>query len=149
MRTGIEELNRQVMLLENSHSAKRFLCAFDQCLADCVGCELDLYEAPIDQEWISTTDGKTWRFSAFAYKYLAFDIVLDGFINNAPQWTNSEKSAIKDLPRYRLLMDECARAARQCDNTDCLELVEIVVNMLKQWQAYLDFRNEMISEADG
>jgi hypothetical protein len=145
MKQGIEESNRPVMLLEDTHPAKRFLRAFDECLADCGGCELALYETPVDQEWLSATDGQVWKFSTFVYKYLAFDIVLDGFITNAPRLTMSEKSAINDLPRYRLLMAECAHAARQCDNTDCLELVEIVVNMLAKWEDYLDFRRKAIS----
>lgn len=145
MRERLKIINRPVMSLEDTHPAKRFLCAFDECLNDCGGCELGLYETPIDQEWTSATDGKVWKFSAFVYTYLAFDVNLDGFITSAPQWTASEKWALEHLPRFRSLMDECARAAEQCDNTDCLELVDIVVQMLKLWDEYLLYRKRMIA----
>ncbi|MEX0677907.1 MAG: hypothetical protein WD063_12575 [Pirellulales bacterium] len=145
MRHRRKTINRPVMSLEDTHPAKRFLCAFDECLLNCGGCELGLYETPIDQEWRSATDSKVWKFSAFVYTYLAFDIQLDGFITSAPQWTASETWALEQLPRFHALMDECAHAAAQCGNTDCLELVDEVVQMLKLWKEYLRYREESIA----
>jgi hypothetical protein len=147
MRDRLATRNHPVMSLEDTHPAKQFLRAFDECLLNCGGCELDLYETPIDEEWTSATDGKVWKFSAFVYRYLAFDIRLDGFITSAPQWTASEKSALEHLPLFHTLMAECARAAEQRGNTDCLELVDEVVRMLGFWEQYLSFREEMISHA--
>jgi protein subunit release factor B len=46
-------------------------------------------------------------------------------------------------------MRECAAAAKQCGNIDCLELVEMVLNMLILWGEYLDFRKETISRDPG
>jgi hypothetical protein len=137
----IERLNRPVFELDDAHPAKQFLTAFIECRSNCVGRELDPPgQTPIDQEWQSATDGKTWTFSAFAYRYLSVDIVVDGFLTNAPRWTPSELGAIERLPQYRALMSECAQAAQQSGNTDCLELVDEVVGMLKLWDEYLEFR---------
>jgi hypothetical protein len=145
MRQRLKTINQPIMSLDATHPARKFLCAFDECLSNCGGCELDLYETPIDQEWTSTTDGKVWKFSAFVYKCLAFDIRLDGFIARAPQWTASEKHTLEQLPLFHSLMDECRHAAEQCGNTDCLELVNEVVQMLKLWQEYLRYRESMIA----
>jgi hypothetical protein len=144
MRDRLATKNHPVMSLEDTHPAKQFLCAFDECLLNCGGCELDLYETPIDEEWTSATDGKVWKFSSFVYRYLAFDIELDGFIASAPQWTSSEKWALEHLPLFHTLMDECAHAAEQRGNTDCLELVDEVVRMLKLWNEYLQYREHTI-----
>jgi hypothetical protein len=38
-----------------------------------------------------------------------------------------------------------AGRAEQCDNTDCRELVEIVVQMLTLWDEYLLYRERMIA----
>ena len=102
-----EEMNRRILGLDDAHPAKRFLLAFEECLRDCGGCELGLYETPIDQEWTSATDGKAWTFSAFIYKHLAFDLSLDGFIEGANRLTDSELWAEQKLPLLFALMDEC------------------------------------------
>ncbi len=142
----IERLNQRVFELDDAHPAKRFLCAFIECRSECVGRELDPPgQVPIDQEWKSASDGRLWTFSAFAYGALSFDIELDGFITTAPDWTESEEWALEQLPRFHSLMDECACAAKQCGNTDCLELVDEVVRMLNLWDEYLSYRKEMIS----
>ncbi len=145
MRQRLKTINQPIMSLDATHPAKRFLCAFDECLSNCGGCELDLYETPIDQEWTSATDGKVWKFSSFVYRYLAFDIQLDGFNTSAIQLTSSETWAIAHLPQFRTLMAECAHAAQQRGNADCLELVDEVLRMLKLWDEYLTYRKEMIA----
>lgn len=87
----IEDLNRPVLALDDAHPAKRFLIAFIECLENCVGQELGLGEdPPIDQQWTSAVDGRTWKFSGFAYMFLAFDIALDGFLTDARHLTASE-----------------------------------------------------------
>jgi hypothetical protein len=141
----LEELNRPVFDLDDAHPAKRFLTAFVECRTDCVGREIAPPGDAIDQKWQSDSDGRAWTFSAFAYGYLAFDIELDGFMTAAPRLTESEIWAIEQLPRFHLLMSECAAAATQCGNIDCLQLVKMVLNMLILWGEYLDFRKETIS----
>ena len=142
----IENMNRPVLKLDDSHPAKRFLTAFIDCRMDCVGRHHDWTgEKPIEQEWRSATDGKVWTFSGFAYRALSFDIELDGFLQNAPSLTESETCAARQIPLLRTLMEECAQAAQQNENHDILELTDQVMIMLSLWEQYLNFRKEMIS----
>jgi hypothetical protein len=144
----IERLNRPVLALDDAHPAKRFLTEFIECRANCVGRELGSDEdMPIDQAWTSSLDSKVWTFSSFAYRILAFDIELDGFLESAPYLTASETGAARELPIYRSLMHECAEAARQSDNSEILELTDHVLEMLGLWDQYLSFRKDMISRA--
>jgi hypothetical protein len=77
----IEELNRGVLELEDSHPAKQFLEAFMDCVADCAGREIGWEDQiPIEQEWISVVDGRNRTFSGFVYQFLCYDIVLDGIL---------------------------------------------------------------------
>jgi hypothetical protein len=145
----IERRNRPVLALDDVHPAKRFLCAFIECRWNCVGRALGQYEAPIDQEWTSTTDGQRWTFSGFAYRILSFDIELDGFIQSAPYLTASEQEAEEQLPNMHLLMNECAQAARQSGNSDVIEPADQVLEMISLWEQYLSFRKEMISRTPG
>ncbi len=139
-------LNRPVLELDDAHPAKRFLLAFMDCQSNCVGQELGQFRAPVDQEWVSATDGERWTFSAFAYKILSFDLELDGFLQRAPRLTASEQGAIERLPSYRTLMTECAEAARKKGNTDVLELTDQVLETLDLWEEYLRFREKMIAQ---
>ena len=143
----IKSINHPVLALDDLHPAKKFLCAFIECRWNCVGRELGQFKAPIDQEWKSTTDGKRWTFSGFAYRILSFDIELDGFLEGASYLTPSETGAEQELPIYRSLMHECAHAAQESGNNDILELTDEVLNMLSLWDEYLSFRKEMISNA--
>lgn len=140
----IQSINRPVLALDDMHPAKKFLCAFIECRWNCVGRELGQYEAPIDQEWTSTTDGKRGTFSGFAYRILSFDIELDGFLQSVPHLTASEQQDKEQLPNLRLLMNECADAARQRGNGEILELTDEVLEMFGLWEEYLRYRREMI-----
>src|ERR1700690_1722297 len=116
----IARLNRPVLALDEAHPAKRFLTGFIECRRDCVGRELGSdKDLPIDQAWTSSLKSqawpfpserpysKDWTFSAFAYRFISFDIELDGFLSNAPHLTDSETNAARILPIYRALMHEC------------------------------------------
>jgi len=144
----IEDLNGPVLELDGSHPAKRFLDAFIECLANCVGRHHGLDgRTPIDQAWTSSTDRRIWTFSDFAYAFLSFDILLDGFLENASCLTASEVGAAEELPILRTMMNECAQAARQDGNVEIVELTDQVLQMLNLWEGYLNFRKEMISRA--
>ena len=68
---------------------------------NCAGRELDFGDqTPIDQAWQSAIDGRTWTFSGFIYAVICFDIVLDGFLENAPYLTESEVSPPTSYPSY-------------------------------------------------
>jgi hypothetical protein len=143
----IESINRPVMALDDAHPAKRFLVAFIGCRNDCVGYEIGYDGAPpIDQEWWSASEGKVWTFSEFAYKALSFDIELDGLLKDSHFLTESETVAANQLPRYRTLMNECAEAAGQEGNSEVVEMTDQVKEMLNLWDAYLDFRKDMVAK---
>lgn len=146
----IEELNRPVMKLDDAHPAKKFLNAFIECRSDCVGRHHDWTEqTPIEQEWTSAADGRRWTFSGFAYSFISFDIVLDGFNENARELTASELAAIDEVPRLRALMHECAAAAKHDGNTEILELTDQVLSMFGLWDHYVEFRKEWIARSAG
>jgi hypothetical protein len=144
----VESKNRKVLELDDSHPARRFVEAFIDCRMSCAGRELDLGgQVPIDQAWTSASDGRVWTFSGFIYSYICFDIELDGFLQRVPNLTPSEVEAARELPRFRLMMNECAEAARQSGNSEILELTDRVLEMLTLWEEYLSYRKEMISRA--
>jgi hypothetical protein len=146
MRT--ESINRPVLALDDSHPAKRFLEAFIDCKTDCVGRHHEVDgQVPIDQSWTSSTDGRVWTFSDFAYAFLSLDIELDGFLQSAPYLTPSEIDAARKLPVLRSMMDECAEAANYSGNPEILELTDQVLEMLSLYEEYLSFRRKMTSHA--
>ncbi|HEX4147184.1 MAG TPA: hypothetical protein VHY91_27045 [Pirellulales bacterium] len=142
----IESMNRPVLELDDAHPAKRFLTAFMDCRMNCSERELDIGDqVPIDQTWTSATDGRTWTFSGFIYSVICFDIVLDGFLQGVPYPTESETASAQEVPRLRLMMNECAQAARQCGNNEILDLTDQVQGMFNLWEEYLDYRKGMIT----
>jgi hypothetical protein len=147
MRT--KSLNRSVFKLDDDHPAKKFLRAFIACKENCVGRHHDWTgEVPIEQQWTSATDGRVWTFSGFAYSFLSFDIVLEGFLKNTPSLTDDERYTVKQIPLLRSLMQECAQAAQQDDNREILPLIDQVMQMLSLWEEYLRFREGMISQSE-
>jgi hypothetical protein len=77
----------------------------------CVGKEIEwpqLGNRAIDQEWYSTIDQRTWQFSGFAYCFISFALVLDGWFNEPhDQLGPFEADFLHELPRLRELLDEC------------------------------------------
>jgi hypothetical protein len=144
----IERMNRPVLELNDAHPAKKFLSVFMNCRMNCSERELEIGDqTPLDQAWTSASDGRAWTFSGFIYSFICFDIELDGFLQNIPNLTPSEIEDARQLPRLRSMMNECAVAARQSNNHEILELTDQVLEMLSLWEAYLNFRKQMISQA--
>jgi hypothetical protein len=142
----IRRKNRRVLKLPGPHPAKTFLSAFIECRFNCVGKELGLGGAPpIDQAWQSAVDGKLWKFSAFAYGYLSFDIVLDGYLKKSSRLTESEHFDEQSIGIQRILMHECAAAAAFDGNREIIKLTEQVLNMLELWERYLEYRKEVVA----
>jgi hypothetical protein len=133
----IERLNREILAWPADHPARRFLEAFIACRRDCVGRELtsnDSDTKPIDQAWESSTDGTRWTFSRFAYTFLSFDIVLEGWLSQAPTLTESEKANLAQLPLLTRLMAECRAAALSSGNTEIVALTKRVLETLNLWE---------------
>jgi hypothetical protein len=148
MYTHIERANCPILELDDGHPAKRFLSAFMECRMNCSERELEIGgQTPIDQAWQSAIDGRVWTFSGFIYTIICFDIVLDGFPENSPYLTESEVCAADQLPKLRLMMEECAAAARQCSNDEIIEMTHQVQEMLNLWEEHLNFRKETIARA--
>ena len=42
------------------------------------------------------------------------------------------------------MMEECAAAARQCNNDEIVEMTQQVQEMLNLWEEYLNFRKKII-----
>ena len=127
-----ESLNRDILNLPESHPAHRFLRAFLECHRDCVGIEAS--NEPVDQKWYSERDAREWLYSDFAYQYLAFEIVLDGWLTHATQRTANEKYWLAQIPRWRDLMVECRAAAEANSNVALFPVIAQVLRMLALWE---------------
>ena len=128
----VDRLNREIFNLPESHPARRFLCAFIECRRNCVGRECS--DDPIDQEWFSECDRHAWSYSRFAYEFLSFDIVLDGWLTHAEKRTPDEQSWLVQLPRFRQLLNECKSAA-ECDNNRAIfPVIAQVLRMFELWE---------------
>jgi hypothetical protein len=128
----VERLNQEILNLPESHPAYRFLRAFIGCRRDCVGREAS--NDPVDQEWFSESEGRLWSYSEFAYKFLSFDIVLDGWLTHAAQRTSDEQYWLAQLPRWRKLLHECEKAAQDDNNYAMLPIVAQTLRMFALWE---------------
>jgi hypothetical protein len=142
-----ENMNRRILALDDEHPAKKFLTAFIDCRENCVGREIDFGdgEPPVEQDWISTTDGRRWTFSGFAYAFISLEFELDAFATGAPFLYRSERRPRPTLPMLRQLMTECAQAARESDNQEIVELTDMIQNMFDLWEQYAAFRDSAAS----
>lgn len=108
------------------HPAVRALQIHAEARDVCVGKEIDwphLGLVAIDQAWFSDLGFRELRFSAFAYQYISYDLFLDGWVESAPEATETELGFLGDLPRMRALLDECEQGAREEKNHGILPLV--------------------------
>jgi hypothetical protein len=129
---NVHKLNREVLNLPEAHPARRFLCAFMECRRDCIG--LEASDEPIDQEWFSESSGEKWSYSKFAYKFLAFDVVLDGWLTHAAHRTSNEQHCLDQLVRWRELLGECQVAAECDSNRAILPIIRQVLRMFDLWE---------------
>lgn len=136
----VEKDNRELLKFPKSHIACRFMRAFIECLQDCVGIEAS--DDPIDQTWFSVLDAKEWSYSAFAYTYLAFIVILDGWKSNSPEMTESERFHLARLPRLRELLRECEMEATADDNRRLMPVIAKVQRMLDLWEQCILERTE-------
>jgi hypothetical protein len=133
----MKKINREILAWPERHPARQFLEAFMACRRDCVGREIDFKDpsrVPIDQRWLSPTDGKLWTFSSFAYQFLSFTLVLDGWLSSASAMTDTERMQLHQIPVLRRLMHECEASALKDGNHGIVELVRRVLNLLDLWE---------------
>jgi hypothetical protein len=140
----VEKLNQEILCLPESHPAHRFLRAFIECRRDCVGREAS--NDSVDQKWFSERDGRLWSYSEFAYRFLSFDIVLDGWLTHAPRRTRNEEQWIAQLPRWRELLSECKEAAELDNNRAVLPIIAQVFGMFELWEECVVRRDTAIEK---
>lgn len=128
----VERLNKEIFELPDEHPACRFLREFVECRRECVG--LEASDDPIDQEWFSETDQQVWTYSKFAYSFLAFDIVLDGWLGHAAGRTLNEQYWLDQLPRWSQLLRECEARATTDNNTAILPIIAKVKRLFVLWE---------------
>jgi hypothetical protein len=129
-------LNKPIFEFRPDHPARRFLEAFVRCRQDCVGREL----GGVDQEWFSEALGRDYSFSSFAYEYLSFDVELDGWLQNAPDLTDSETAMLAVIPRIEELMVECTTVALAESNSEVVTMCKQVVHLCRLWTECIDSR---------
>ena len=126
----IYRINKPIFDYSADHPARQFLEAFIECRCNCVGKELE----GIDQQWFSQSELRSISFSSFAYEHLAFDLELDGWLNDAKEITESERQSLKAVRRIRDLMLECRSAANDDDNTAIVQMCDQVIGMTQLWE---------------
>jgi hypothetical protein len=137
----IRSINRPIFDLPESHPARMFLEEFIECRQECLGREIGSPQRePVDQDWMSQRDGRPWSFSEFAYRNLAYDIELDGWLTSAPQLTDSERADLESLSNARPLLAECLSAATRDGNAAVSALVEKVLHLFDLWENCIRYR---------
>ena len=133
--------NYPLLSLPSDHPARRFLAEFTDCRMLCVGREIGGPDSrPIEQVWFSEIEDKECSFSEFAYKYLSFDVVLDGWLTNATEMTASERDVLEKLPHVRGLLAECKIAANKAGNEEILLLTAKVEHLFDLWEQSIRLR---------
>lgn len=126
------------------HAAVRALQVHAEACDICVGKEIawpQLGNRPIDQEWFSLTRLREQSFSALAYEFLSFDLVLDGWLEMPPHATEWECGFLtEDDVVLRVLLDECERAAQDEGNEDILPLIAKAREYLDAFKQAVLFR---------
>ena len=138
----IHPANRLVLELPPEHPAHASLVARLECQQECAGCEIEQSgkNTAFDQEWVSTLDGRTWRFSGLVYSLVCFDLILSEWIEHPPHITASEETALAMFPDMHLLLDECEFAAREKANVAVLERTPKVRRFFTLWEAAIRLR---------
>lgn len=109
------------------HAAVRALQVHAETCDSCVGKEIEWPDGrnrSIDQSWFSARRCRQQSFSAFAYEFLSYDLILDGWLEMANAPTEREiRYLLNDQPLMRTLLDECEEAARADSNNEILSLI--------------------------
>ncbi len=90
-------------------------------------------------------DGRELTFSSFAYEFISFDLVLDGWIARKPALSAGETGILDNLPRLRGLMEECEVAAEASQNHRILDRISIV----RDWLDALEYAITCRMKEDG
>lgn len=131
--------------LPADHPAVRALQVHAEACDMCVGKEIDwphLQNVAIDQVWFSDHELRECRFSAFAYQYISYDLLLDGWVESAPEATKVELGFLGNVAKTRTLLDECEQAAREEQNRDIAPLIAKAREFIDSLERAILFRFE-------
>lgn len=112
--------------LPSDHPAVRALHVHAEACDTCVGKEINWPHSgklAVEQKWWSDVDFREHYFSAFAYEYISYDLFLDGWVESAPEPTETELGFLEDAPKMRKLLDECERAAKEGNTIEIFPLI--------------------------
>lgn len=127
-----------------THPAVCVLQVHAEACDTCVGKEIEWPGAgnrAIEQTWFSTTRMKEQSFSSFAYEFLSYDLILDGWLEMAPEPTESELGfLVDDEPLMRALLDECEEAAIGDKNTKIRPLIAKTREFLDAYCKAIQYR---------
>ena len=74
-----------------------------------------------DQSWQSRLVGRKFSFSAYAYCFIAYDLVLKEWVCRPSHVTDSEVALLTAIPHLNILLDECELVAKNGQNENVLE----------------------------
>lgn len=130
------------------HPATRVLQVHAEARDKCVGKEIEwpqLGNQAIEQSWFSLSRQKVQTLSAFAYEFLSYDLILDGWLEMGLEPTETELGFFDDERAMRLLLEECEDAALEEGNIEILPLITKAREFLDAYRAAILFR---FSECD-
>jgi hypothetical protein len=133
--------------LPADHPAVRALQIHAEARDICVGKEIEWPHSgvlPVEQKWWSDLDFREHYFSAFAYQYISYDLFLDGWVESAPEPTEAELGYLEDVPKTRILLDECERAARDENTVEILPLISKAREFVDALERAILYRFESI-----
>lgn len=140
---GIHQENEPLFVLPDSHPARKALIAHLLAAESCVGREIPwpgMVEAPIEQKWFSHIDQRNWTFSAFAYCFISFDLILEGWLAESKEITPFESSFLSELPRLRELLCECEQAAQAANNARIAPLIAVARDFFSAFEESIHAR---------
>lgn len=119
--------NKPLLKLPALHPARVALNAHLEARIECVGREIPwpgMAEEPIEQRWFSQIDQRNWTFSGFAYSFISFSLILDGWLSKSTNPDPCENAFLSEVSRLRGLLAECEQAAREAGNRRVIPLIE-------------------------
>jgi hypothetical protein len=116
-----------------NHPARTYLLEFYRVRDEVCGRDIAWPKRPsVEQEWDSLLLQRSFSFSAFAYCFVSYTLVMGEWFDDRFSQVPSEpeKEFISQLQMKLVLLQECADAANSHDNAEILRFVEMVRSML-------------------
>ncbi len=126
------------------HPATRALTLHAEACDLCVGKEIewpDQGNRAIDQSWFSKVRLKNQAFSSFAYEFISYDLILDGWLAMPSEPTKAELKHLEhDDGLIRSLLQECEFAGNECNNALILPLISTARDFVNAYTDAIEYR---------